>query len=76
MGQRSKWLALSGAGVILFEQLAFAQSQSLVHNFGNVLIGVSALLASVSFVFVMLKAARLIDLFISRMEQQDQESER
>jgi len=74
MGQHSKWLALSGAGVLLFEQLAFAQSQSLVYNFGNVLIGVSALLAAVGFVFVMLKAARLIDLFINRIEEQNRDN--
>lgn len=75
MGRLSKWFGFLGAWIILAEQVGFAQSQSLVHNFGNVLIGVSALLASVSFVFVMLKAARLIDLFINRMEHQDQQEE-
>ena len=48
----------------------WAQSDGgLVASFSNLLIGVSVLLAAVSFVFVMLKVARLIDVLAERRDQ-------
>jgi hypothetical protein len=65
---RKAGTALAAVTVLTGEHVAFAQdSQALVSTLTTMLIGVSVLLIAVSFVFVMTKLARLVDLFIERL---------
>lgn len=70
-----KLMGMSFAWVWFLQANAFAQAAGgLVTSFNNLLIGVSVLLVAVSFVFVMLKVARLIDLICARYEARDSTS--
>lgn len=70
-----KWIGISCSWVLFLQTNAFAQAASgLVTSFNNLLIGVSALLVAVSFVFVMVKVAHLIELISARYEARDSAS--
>jgi len=66
------------AVLLLWGRAAFAQSSGeMVSSFNGLLIGVSVLLVAVSFVFVMVKFARLIDVVSERFSHhQDASSKR
>lgn len=61
---------------LAWQPSAMAQSSGVVASFSNLLIGVSVLLAAVSFVFVMIKIARLIDVLIERFDKDSASSGR
>jgi|GEM_PF-6251344 len=66
------------AVLLWWGRAAFAQSSGeMVSSFNGLLIGVSVLLVAVSFVFVMVKFARLIDVVSERFSNhQDVSSKR
>jgi len=67
-------MATFGLIGLAWQPRVMAQSSGVVANFSNVLIGVSVLLAAVSFVLVMVKVARLIDVLIDRLDGKESAS--
>jgi len=75
MKQRFKCMGSIWAASLWWAQTSFAQdSGAMVSSFNGLLIGVSALLVAVRFVFVMVKFAHLIDVVSDRLSSRREES--
>lgn len=72
MGRSAKVVQTLMVALGTWQVEGFSQtSGGLVASFSNVIIGVSVLLAAVSFVLVMLKVARLLDVLADRFDKPD-----